>query len=188
MRIGYARVSTIDQSISLQLDALSKFGCSEVFTDEGLSGVSRHRPGFDQMLARLRPGDDLVIWKLDRLGRSLSDLIEVAELLDQRRIGLISVSEAINTTSPGGILVFHILAALAEFERALISERTKAGMMSARARGRHVGRPRKLDESQIAFALRQIRVAGASIAGIADRLGVSRATIYRMLKRTPAPA
>lgn len=185
MRIGYARVSTNDQSISLQVDALSRFGCTEIFSDEGISGLSRQRPGLCQTLARLQPGDDLVIWKLDRLGRSLSDLIKVVSRLERRGVGLISVSEAIHTGSPGGILVFHIMAALAEFERALISERTKAGMMSARARGRHVGRPRKLDERQIAFAVRQVQGKGASIARTADRLGVSRATIYRALKKRP---
>ena len=138
-----------------------------------------------QTLARLRPGDDLVIWKLDRLGRSLSDLINVVSRLEQRGVGLISVSEAIHTGSPGGVLVFHIMAALAEFERALISERTKAGMMSARARGRHIGRPRKLDDKQLAFAVRQVHGGRASIGRTADCLGVSRATIYRALKRFP---
>ncbi len=186
MRIGYARVSTSDQSINLQIDALSRFGCAEIFADEGLSGSLRERPGLGQTLARLRPGDDLVIWKLDRLGRSLTDLIDVVSRLEQRGVGLISVSEAIQTGSPGGVLVFHIMAALAEFERALISERTKAGMMSARARGRHVGRPSKLDEKQIAFAARQVHGGRATIGRTAARLGVSRATIYRALKKIPA--
>jgi DNA invertase Pin-like site-specific DNA recombinase len=125
-----------------------------------------------------------VIWKLDRLGRSLSHLVEVVNTLQQRRIGLVSISEAINTTSASGVFLFHIMAALAQFERALISERTKAGMMSARARGRHLGRPRKLNDGQIALAMKQVGRSSVSISVTAARLGVSRATVYRALKRT----
>lgn len=182
MLVGYARISTDGQSIDMQIDALRRFGCDVIFSDEGLSGASRSRPGLDRSLARLSPGDDLVVWKLDRLGRSLSHLIEVVNELDRRRVGLVSLSEAINTASPGGVLVFHIMAALAQFERALISERTKAGMMSARLRGRHLGRPRKLDDDQIAAVLRD--TGPGTVAGAAHRLGVSRATVYRALKRS----
>lgn len=124
------------------------------------------------------------MWKLDRLGRSLPHLIEVVNELDRRHIGLVSLSEAINTGSPGGVLVFHIMAALAQFERALISERTKAGMRSARQRGRHVGRPRKIDDCVVIAAVS----ATDGIAGAATRLGVSRATVYRALKRVQGAA
>jgi DNA invertase Pin-like site-specific DNA recombinase len=141
------------------------------------------RPGLERCLAHLSVGDDLVVWKLDRLGRSLPHLIEVVNDLERRRVGLVSLSEAINTASPGGVLVFHIMAALAQFERALISERTKAGMLSARLRGRHLGRPRKLDDGLVAAALSDFDGKPGGIAGAASRLGVSRATVYRALKR-----
>lgn len=183
MRIGYARVSTDCQSIDLQVDALQRFGCELIYKDEGQSGARRSRPGLELCLARLTVGDDLVVWKLDRLGRSLAHLIEVVTDLDRRRIGLVSLSEAINTASPGGVLVFHIMAALAQFERALISERTKAGMLSARLRGRHVGRPRKVDDGIVVAALSDTDGKPGGIAGAAMRLGVSRATVYRALKR-----
>lgn len=178
-RIGYARVSTDGQSIDLQVDALERFGRRLIFKDEAYSGANRTRPGLERCLSELKSGDHLVVWKLDRLGRSLPHLIEVVNELDRRHIGLVSLSEAINTGSPGGVLVFHIMAALAQFERALISERTKAGMRSARQRGRHVGRPRKVDDGLVIAAL----AATDGIAGAATRLGVSRATVYRALKR-----
>lgn len=183
MRIGYVRVSTDGQSIDLQVDALERFGCQLIFRDEGQSGARRIRPGLEQCLAQLTVGDDLVVWKLDRLGRSLPHLLEVVNELDHRRIGLVSLSEAINTASPGGVLVFHIMAALAQFERALISERTKAGMLSARQRGRHVGRPRKLDDGSVIAAISEADGKPGGIADAAMRLGVSRATVYRALKR-----
>jgi DNA invertase Pin-like site-specific DNA recombinase len=183
MRIGYARVSTDGQSIDLQVDGLQRFGCELIFTDEGQSGARRSRPGLDRCLAQLKVGDDLVVWKLDRLGRSLPHLLEVVNELDRRRIGLVSLSEAINTASPGGVLVFHIMAALAQFERALISERTKAGMLSARQRGRHVGRPRKLDDRSVIAAIAKAEGKPGGVADAALRLGVSRATVYRALKR-----
>jgi DNA invertase Pin-like site-specific DNA recombinase len=149
----------------LQTDALARFGCHVIFSDEGQSGARRTRPGLERCLAHLGVGDDLVVWKLDRLGRSLPHLIEVVSELEQRRIGLVSLSESINTASPGGVLVFHIMAALAQFERALISERTKAGMLSARLRGRHVGRPRKLDDDLVAAAMAD---SNGKPGGIAD--------------------
>ncbi|KQZ00716.1 hypothetical protein ASD45_07510 [Pseudolabrys sp. Root1462] len=183
MRIGYARVSTDEQSIDLQVDALERFSCEIIFKDEGHSGASRNRPGLERCLSQLKVGDDLVVWKLDRLGRSLQHLLEVVNDLDRRRIGLASLSEAINTGSPGGVLVFHIMAALAQFERALISERTKAGMHSARQRGRHVGRPRKLGDDLVMAAIEEADGKPGGIADAATRLGVSRATVYRALKR-----
>lgn len=183
MRIGYARVSTDGQLIDLQVDALTRFGCDVVYQDHSESGASRSRPGLIQCLLQLKVGDELVVWKLDRLGRSLPHLLEVVAELDRRRIGLVSLSEAINTGSPGGVLVFHIMAALAQFERALISERTKAGMLSARQRGRHVGRPRKLEDGIVVAALSEASGKPSGIADAAVRLGVSRATVYRALKR-----
>jgi len=183
MRIGYARVSTDDQSVDLQVDALSKFDCQIIFKDEGHSGASRSRPGLRQCLTQLQSGDDLVVWKLDRLGRSLSHLLEVVNELERRRIGLVSLSESINTASPGGVLVFHIMGALAQFERALISERTKAGMLSARRRGRVIGRPRKLDDRLVMAAVSKVDGKPGGIADAALQLGVSRATLYRALKR-----
>jgi len=182
-RIGYARVSTDGQSIDLQVDALNRFGCHLIFKDEAYSGATRTRPGLENCLAELKCGDDLVVWKLDRLGRSLPHLIDVVNELDRRQIGLVSLSEAINTGSPGGVLVFHIMAALAQFERSLISERTKAGMRSARQRGRHVGRPRKLDDGLVVAAISEADGKPGGVVGAATRFGVSRATVYRALKR-----
>ncbi|MCL6706711.1 recombinase family protein [Pseudomonas sp. R2.Fl] len=182
MRIGYARVSTSDQNIELQLRALKAAGCDRIHTDQGVSGASRLRPGLTQSIDDLKPGDTLVIWRLDRLGRSLSHLIDVVSELGRREIGLYSITEAIDTGSAGGILIFHIMGALAEFERALISERTRAGMSAARMRGSAIGRPRKLSSSEIE------RLAGAleggdTIQATARSLGVSRATLYRALRR-----
>ncbi len=134
MKIGYARVSTDDQNLDLQLDALHRAGCDKVFTDHGVSGVSVNRPGLAQAIAAVGPGDVLVVWKLDRLGRSLNYLIELMERLKSDRVDFESLSDGINTTTAGGKLVFHIMASLAEFERSLISERSKAGMAAARRR------------------------------------------------------
>ncbi len=139
--IGYARVSTQDQTLDLQRDALRAAGCVEIFEDQGVSGVKEARTGLDAALASLEAGDCLVVWKLDRLGRSLRHLIDTLKALSDRGIGFRSIQDAIDTTTAGGRLYFHIMAALAEFERDLISERTKAGMAAAKARGVHVGRP-----------------------------------------------
>lgn len=143
MRVGYARVSTDEQSLDLQLDALQRDGCDRVYHDRGLSGATADRPALGLALKALREGDVLVVWKLDRLGRSLAHLISIIVALERRGVGFRSISEAIDTTSASGRLLFHIMGALAEFERALISERTRAGMNAARARGVHVGRPLK---------------------------------------------
>src|SRR5512146_3189384 len=141
MLVGYARVSTADQTPALQRDALSAAGCGRLFTDTA-SGAKAERPGLDEALEFLRPGDTLVVWRLDRLGRSLRHLIETVSLLEQRGIGFRSLQESIDTTTSGGKLVFHVFGALAEFERDLIRERTSAGLLAARARGRKGGRPR----------------------------------------------
>src|SRR5918912_839866 len=141
MLIGYARVSTNDQTRALQRDALEKAGCTKIFTDV-VSGVKAERKGLSEALEYVRPGDTLVVWRLDRLGRSLKDLIEQLTKLHNRKIGFKSLTEQIDTTTPGGKLIFHIFGALAEFERDLIKERTHAGLAAARARGRVGGRPR----------------------------------------------
>src|SRR5712692_7195169 len=141
MLIGYARVSTQDQTLNLQKDALEKIGCSTIFTDT-ISGATTERKGLDAALAYVREGDTLVVWRLDRLGRTLKHLIETVTDLSKRHIGFQSLTENIDTTTSGGKLIFHIFGALAEFERDLIRERTQAGLLAARARGRVGGRPR----------------------------------------------
>ncbi|WP_428409091.1 recombinase family protein [Hyphococcus sp.] len=145
MRIGYARISTIEQNLNLQRDALKAAGCALVYQDEGVSGAKKQRPGLESALERLQSGDELVVWKLDRLGRSMRHLIELTEWLEQEGIGFRSLVDAIDTSTSGGRLYFHLMGAFAEFERNLISERTKAGMAAARARGARIGRPKKSD-------------------------------------------
>lgn len=182
MLIGYARVSTDDQDLALQLDALQGAGCDRIFTDQA-SGAKRDRPGLLQALDYARAGDVLCVWRLDRLGRSLLHLLETVEGLKARGVGFRSLQEAMDTTTPGGVLIFHIFGALAEFERALIRERTQAGLKAARARGRIVGRRPKLSATQQAMARRLLAAPDVSISQVADSLQVSRATIYRLLDR-----
>src|SRR3954452_2352327 len=148
MLIGYARISTLDQTLALQQDALTQAGCEQLYTDT-LSGSVTERPGLTQALSHLRAGDTLVVWRLDRLGRSLSHLIETVSQLQERGISFGSLQEQIDTTTTGGKLVFHFFGALAEFERGLIRERTHAGLQAARARGRIFGRPRVLSPKQV---------------------------------------
>jgi DNA invertase Pin-like site-specific DNA recombinase len=182
MEIGYARVSTGEQTLDLQLDALTTAGCGKVYT-ETASGAKVDRPVLDEILSYLRAGDTLVVWRLDRLGRSLQHLIEVVAELAERGIGFKSLSEEIDTTTPGGKLVFHVFGALAEFERDLIRERTQAGLAAARARGRTGGRPKKLaDPKQLALARSLYDGGQTDIATICRTLGISRATLYRALK------
>ena len=180
MLIGYARVSTDDQNLALQRDALEVAGCDRTFEDHGISGATRVRPGLDSALAALSTGDVLVVWKLDRLGRSLPHLVETLTTLGEREIGFRSLSEAIDTGSAGGRLVFHLMAALAEFERALIVERTTAGLKAARARGVRVGRRKSLTAAQVAHA-RLLLDGGEHAAAVAKSLKVSRSTLYRAL-------
>lgn len=180
MLVGYARVSTTDPNPTLQLDALLGAGCERIFTDEGVSGAAKKRPQLDQVLALVKPGDVLVVWKFDRLGRSLSHLIELTTDLGQRGIGFRSLSEAIDTTSVQGKLTLHLLGALAEFERSLIAERTRAGLVAAKRRGTRLGRRPKLTEDQIAHAKKLID-AGESPAHVAKTVGVSTATLYRYI-------
>ena len=180
MAFGYARVSTTGQDETLQLDALAAAGCDRVFTDHA-SGAVAERPALDEMLRLLRVGDTVVIWRLDRLGRSLRHLIDLVGDLDQRGVALRSLRESIDTSTPGGRLVFHLFGGLAEFERDLIRERTNAGLEAARTRGRRGGRPTVWTPEKIAAA-RAMHASGEhDVSAIARVLGVSRASVYRAL-------
>jgi len=182
MLIGYARVSTDDQELALQRDALTTAGCERLFEDT-ISGATAERPQLSDALDFVRPGDTLVVWKLDRLGRSLSNLIELLSGLSERGVGFKSLTEQIDTTTSGGKLIFHIFGALAEFERELIRERTRAGLSAARARGRVGGRPRKLDTVGKLAMARSLYAEGThSIEDICKTLGISRTTLYRAIK------
>lgn len=178
MRIGYARVSTSDQSLNLQKDALQVAGCGQLFTDV-VSGVRAERPGLGAALQACRPGDILVVWKLDRLGRSLPDLVQTIGKLAERGIGFQSLQEQIDTTTAGGKLIFHIFASLAEFERDLIRERTKAGLAAARARGRLGGRPKGVDQKKQKAALALKKNGTYSVREICEIVGISRNTYYK---------
>ena len=180
MLIGYARVSTDDQNLHLQNDALQKAGCEKIYTDQ-LSGGTTERPGLTTVFEVLREGDSLVIWRLDRLGRSLKHLIAMIDQLDKRKIGLKSLTENIDTSTSGGRLIFHIFGALAEFERQLIRERTQAGVNAARARGRQGGRPRALDSNKKNLALRLYQEKKHSIAEICKMMTISKSTLYNYL-------
>lgn len=179
MRIGYARVSTDDQSLNLQLDALRP-RCRHIYSDK-LSGKTRKRPGLEKALRHLQPGDTLVVWRLDRLGRSLSDLIDIVSAIQAKGCEFRSITEAIDTTTASGKLVFHLMAALAEFERRLIAERTKAGLAAARARGVRLGRKPKLSPSKLREARRLVR-SGKKVEQVARKFRVSRSTLYSHIK------
>ena len=176
--IGYARVSTDDQNLDLQKDALNKAGCQVIY-EEAASGKNSERPELDQCLKALRSGDTLVVWRLDRLGRSLRDLVQIVGDLEKRGIAFESLMEKIETGSAAGRLVFHVFAALAEFERNLIRERTRAGLAAARARGRKGGRRPKLDEKKIREIRALLRDPRVVVGDVAKRYGVSRTTIYK---------
>ena len=180
--IGYARVSTEEQSLDLQVQALEQAGCEKIYTDHGVSGATHSRQGLDRALAALRAGDKLVVWRLDRLGRSLSHLVQLLEKLGRRKVRFHSVTENIDTTSSGGRLVFHMMAALAEFERSLISERTRAGMAAARAQGRHMGRQPSLSRTQCDEALRLMHEEQWTRAQAAAHFGVHPRTLLRHLR------
>jgi len=175
--LGYARVSTTVQDAALQLDALSAAGCWRTWTDTA-SGAKTDRPQLAEVMASLRPGDTLVVWRLDRLGRSLPHLVETVRQLEERGVGFKSLQEAIDTTTPGGRLVFHVFGALASFERELIQERTLAGLAAARERGRLGGRPTVLSPAKLRQARKMIGEK-TPVTEVAQVLGVSRATLYR---------
>jgi DNA invertase Pin-like site-specific DNA recombinase len=179
MQIGYARVSTLDQNPQLQTDALTKAGCERIFTDH-LSGVRMDRPALAEALNVSRKGDTLVVWRLDRLARSVAHLIEIIATLESRGVGFASQTETIDTRTSGGRLVLHIFAALAEFERQLIRERTAAGLKAARDRGRVGGRPRLMTGEKLAAA-RKLIGSGMTAREVSTAVGVSVPTLYRHL-------
>src|SRR5919206_330019 len=183
MLVGYARVSTQEQTLDLQKDALESIGCTKIFSDV-VSGAKEERKGLQEALEYVREGDTLVVWRLDRLGRSLKHLIETITKLNNRKIGFKSIQENIDTTTSGGKLVFHIFGALAEFERDIIRERTQAGLLAARARGRLGGRPKAktLDSpKKIAMAQSLYDDKNNSIDEICKTLDISRSTLYRYI-------
>lgn len=181
MLIGYARVSTVDQTLGLQQDALATTGCERIFTDTA-SGARAERVGLAEAITYAREGDILVVWRLDRLGRSLKHLIETITALAERKVGFKSITENIDTTTSGGKLIFHIFGALAEFERDIIRERTQAGLAAARARGRKGGRPKALSLKKAQMAVSLYNDKTNTIADICRTLNVSRATLYRHLR------
>jgi DNA invertase Pin-like site-specific DNA recombinase len=180
MLIGYARVSTADQNLALQRDALAEAGCEKIFTEQ-MSGAVTDRPALHDALEFARSGDTLIVWKLDRLARSMKQLIETIETLRVRGIGFRSLTEALDTTTAQGRLVFHMFGALAEFERSLIRERTQAGLAAARRAGRTGGRPPKLTEDDIEAARAMLANPDIGVMQIAHRLGVSPATLCRYI-------
>ena len=182
MKIGYARVSTEDQKMDLQLTALERAGCDQIFSDHGLSGRAFDRPGLNAALDALDPGDKLVVWRLDRLGRSLIKLVQLMDELGKRQVEFHSLMENIDTSSSGGRLVFHMMAALSEFERALISERTRAGLEAARQKGRKLGRRPSLTPAQLLEAARSIDKNGAKILDVAKHFDVTPRSLRRMLQ------
>jgi DNA invertase Pin-like site-specific DNA recombinase len=182
MKIGYARVSTEEQNLGLQISALTLASCDVLFQDHGISGATFSRPGLDAALVRLDEGDTLVVWRLDRLGRSLSNLVELIEGLNKRGVQFQSLTESINTTSSGGMFMFHMMAALAQFERSLISERTRAGMKAARDRGQHIGRQPSLTQEQCKEAL--FLLTEGSAVDVAAKFNVHPRTLQRMRRRT----
>ncbi len=182
-RIGYARVSTKDQKLRMQLDALKAVHCDEIFTDHGVSGGKAKRPGLDDALAALQPGDVLVVLRLCRLGRSVLHLADLLTRFSHEGINFCSLSEGINTTTPGGKLVFHIFAAMAEFQRDIIRENTVTGLEAARNRGKRLGRPHKLNEYEVMGAHEMICQRSATLRDAAVKYDVTASTISRAFER-----
>ena len=185
MLIGYARVSTQDQSVELQRDALTKAGCKKVFTDK-ISGAQADRPGLNKALEMLRDGDTLVVWKLDRLGRSVKNLVDLVGELAQQGVHFKSLTDSIDTTTPSGRFFFHVMASLAEMERELTVERTRAGLEAARQLGRKGGRKRQMTDSKIESA-KKLLANGVPPRDVAENLGVSVPTLYRWLPASARP-
>ncbi len=182
MFVGYARVSTQDQNLDLQKDALEKAGCERILVDQ-ISGARSERPGYQSAMQILRKGDTLVVWRLDRLGRSLSHLLEVVKKLEAKQVDLKSLHESIDTSTSTGTLIFHMFGALAEFERNLIRERTMAGLASARSRGRKGGRPKALNDYKREVTIKLYHEGKHTAQEIASIMGISRATLYNYLKQ-----
>lgn len=180
MLIGYARVSTVDQNFNIQVDALKKEGCEKIFQDTA-SGAIKERKALEEALEYLRPGDTLVVWRLDRLGRSVKNLIELVNSLKEKNIGFKSITEVIDTTTPTGQFFFHITAAFAELERNLIRERTYAGLKAARARGRKGGRPKAIDGETFDMALQLYNEGKTPVSTLCKRLSIAERTFYRYL-------
>jgi DNA invertase Pin-like site-specific DNA recombinase len=185
MQIGYSRISTQDQNLQLQIDALKEAGCKKIFS-EIASGARADRQALEEALEFLRPGDVLVVWKLDRLGRSLRHLIETVTRLESKNIGFQSLQESISTTTSSGKLIFHLFACLAEFERGVIQDRTLAGLQAARSRGRIGGRPKAMDDGKLSLARSMRSDPSASVQDICHTLKVSRSTFYRYMKKLAA--
>ena len=185
MLLGYARVSTYDQTTRLQLDALQAAGCERTFS-ENASGATAERPVLADLMSHTRKGDTLVVWRLDRLGRSLPHLIETAQKLEAAGVALKSLTEGIDTTTPNGRLVFHLFGALAQFERELIRERTVVGLAAARARGRKGGRPPKLSAEKLRVAQRLLKDPESTVSEVARTFGVHRSTLHKALQRAGA--
>ncbi|TNF69413.1 MAG: recombinase family protein [Gammaproteobacteria bacterium] len=181
MKIGYARISTLEQNLDLQIDALKKAGCEKIITDE-ISGSVADRPGLEKLKEILRKDDTLVVWRLDRLGRTLKHLIEWVNELDEQKIGFKSLQESIDTTSSSGKLIFHIFGALSEFERNLIRERTRAGIEAARSRGRQGGRPKKLNKDKRQLAIDLYKGKKHSLRQICEMTGISKPTLYKYVR------
>ena len=180
MLIGYARVSTHDQNLDLQMNALEEAGCEKIFTEKA-SGAQRDRPQLKEALGYMRSGDTLIVWKLDRLARSLKQLIETVEKLEKQEMGFRSLTEAVDTTTSGGRLIFHIFASLAEFERSVIRERTIAGLQVARKLGRKGGRPPALKEADLVAAVALLKNPSITVEDVARRMRVAPSTLYRHL-------
>ncbi|WFU47305.1 recombinase family protein [Sinorhizobium terangae] len=183
---GYARVSTAEQNLDLQLTALKAAGCEKILTDEGFSGANFSRPGLSKLLRALRSGDTLTVWRLDRLGRSLFELLKLVSDLNQRGVEFRSLSESMDTSTSAGRLLLHVLASMAEFERSLISERTRAGMAAARARGRRIGRRPAMTAEQLAEAKAAIERDRRSVTEVADDYQVHPRTLGRLLRKQSA--
>jgi DNA invertase Pin-like site-specific DNA recombinase len=181
MKIGYARVSTLEQNLDLQIDALEKAGCKKIITDE-ISGSVAERPGLTRLKEDLREGDTVVVWRLDRLGRSLKHLIALVNEFELLKVGFESLQESINTTTSTGQLIFHMFGALAEFERNLIRERTKAGLASARARGRLGGRPKQLNSNKRQLVIKLYKEREHTVLEICKMMGISKPTLYQYLR------
>jgi len=181
MKIGYARVSSDDQNLDLQVDALKKAGCESIYEDKR-SGASADRPGLKDLLKAVRKGDVVIVWRLDRLGRSLQDLLDIAGVLESKKAGVTSLTEKIDTTSSGGKLIFQVFGALSEFERNIIRERTHAGLAAARARGRTGGRPKALNTQQRKLLVKLYKSGEHSVADICSLLNISKPTLYKYLE------